>query len=254
MEFVDDDVANWYVRLNRARASTTSTGATTAPRSRRCTRCWSSSCRLLAPFAPFVTDWVHRELTGESVHLAPYVARRGDARRTPRSRRRWRACARSRRSAARRARRRGSRCGSRWRGWCASRRTVERRRRCAPLLPLLAAELNVKRVEFATSGDALVTLEAKPNFRALGKKFGKQTPLAAEAVAAFTSDAPAARSSSGEELGRDGGRRDRTSSTPDDLTIVRRASGELVVQEEQRVLRGDRPDGDAGAQARGAGT
>jgi isoleucyl-tRNA synthetase len=35
------------------------------------------------------------------------------------------------------------------------------------------------------SGDDLVTLDAKPNFRALGKKFGKRTPLAAQAVAAF---------------------------------------------------------------------
>ena len=66
---------------------------------------------------------------------------------------------------------------------------------------MLAAELNVKRVEVATSGDALVTLEAKPNFRALGKKFGKQTPLAAEAVSQFTSEhlravRAAARSSS----------------------------------------------------------
>src|SRR5438067_1452646 len=49
-----------------------------------------------------------------------------------------------------------------------------------PLIPLLAAELNVKTVEFASSGDALVTLEAKPNFRALGKTFGKRTPLAAQ--------------------------------------------------------------------------
>jgi isoleucyl-tRNA synthetase len=44
------------------------------------------------------------------------------------------------------------------------------------------------RVEFASSGDALVSLEAKPNFRALGKKFGKKTPLAAQAVSAFNSD------------------------------------------------------------------
>ena len=36
--------------------------------------------------------------------------------------------------------------------------------------------------------DELVTLEAKPNFRALGKKFGKQTPLAAQAVAALSSE------------------------------------------------------------------
>ena len=32
-----------------------------------------ASCRLLAPFAPYVTDWIHRELTGEMVHLAAYV-------------------------------------------------------------------------------------------------------------------------------------------------------------------------------------
>ena len=40
------------------------------------------------------------------------------------------------------------------------------------MIPLLAAELNVKRVEFASSADELVTLEAKPNFRTLGKRFG----------------------------------------------------------------------------------
>ena len=55
------------------------------------------------------------------------------------------------------------------------------------LLPVLGAELNIKRIELASSGDSLVTLEAKANFRALGKKFGKKTPLAAQAVTAFTS-------------------------------------------------------------------
>ena len=75
-----------------------------------------------------------------------------------------------------------------------------------------------------------MTLEAKPNFRALGKKFGKKTPLAAQAVAAFDSEQlrpflhgePLVVSVEGEshELG------------PDDLTIVRRASGSLVVQED----------------------
>ena len=40
IEFVDDDLANWYVRLNRGRGSTRWMATTTAPRSRRCTRCW----------------------------------------------------------------------------------------------------------------------------------------------------------------------------------------------------------------------
>ena len=49
----------------------------------------------------------------------------------------------------------------------------------APLIPLLAAELNVKVVELARTERDLVTLEAKANFRTLGKKFGPRTPLAA---------------------------------------------------------------------------
>ena len=100
----------------------------------------------------------------------------------------------------------------------------------AALLPILASELNVKRVEVATSADALVTLEAKPNFRALGKKFGKQTPLAAEAVSNFTSE-HLRQFEQGAELSVtvDG---DTHTITAEDLTIVRRASGALVVQEE----------------------
>ena len=37
-------------------------------------------------------------------------------------------------------------------GWCASRQSVERSGAASRLVPLLAAELNVKQVEFATIG------------------------------------------------------------------------------------------------------
>jgi isoleucyl-tRNA synthetase len=98
------------------------------------------------------------------------------------------------------------------------------------LLPILAAELNVKAIELASSGDALVTLDAKPNFRALGRKFGKKTPLAAEAVTTFTSEHLRAFER-GEPLvvTVDGETHELVA---DDLAIIRRASGELVVQEE----------------------
>ncbi|NUS97927.1 MAG: hypothetical protein HOQ11_11030, partial [Gemmatimonadaceae bacterium] len=97
------------------------------------------------------------------------------------------------------------------------------------LLPLLEAELNVKRAELATSADKLVTLEAKPNYRTLGKKFGKATPEAAKRVAALASETLRAFES-GEplELTVDGQTRFLEM---DDLSIVRRASGELVVAE-----------------------
>src|SRR4029077_3259485 len=99
-----------------------------------------------------------------------------------------------------------------------------------PLVPLLRAELNIKQIDFASSADALVTLEAKPNFRSLGKKFGKKTPLAAEAIKAFTSEQlrlflrgePLVVTVDGETHALD----------QEDIAIIRRASGALVVEED----------------------
>jgi isoleucyl-tRNA synthetase len=99
-----------------------------------------------------------------------------------------------------------------------------------PLVPLLRAELNIKQIDFASSADALVTLESKPNFRSLGKKFGKKTPLAAEAIKAFSSEQlrlflrgePLVVTVDGETHALD----------QEDIAIIRRASGALVVEED----------------------
>jgi isoleucyl-tRNA synthetase len=97
------------------------------------------------------------------------------------------------------------------------------------LLPILRLELNVKEAMLLTSADDLVTLEAKPNFRSLGRKFGKATPLAAKAVQAMAS-ADLRRFEHGEELAV---AVDGLSHTldGDDLVIIRRAVGDLVVKE-----------------------
>jgi isoleucyl-tRNA synthetase len=50
------------------------------------------------------------------------------------------------------------------------------------LLSLLAQEVNVRDVEVVASDADLVRLRAKPNFRALGKRYGKRTPAAAAAA------------------------------------------------------------------------
>ena len=55
----------------------------------------------------------------------------------------------------------------------------------AELQAELSAELNVQRIEALGSAvDELVSVTAKANFRALGKRFGKQTPEVAAAIAA----------------------------------------------------------------------
>ena len=76
MEFVVDDVSQWYVRANRARFWAVDSVADPAALATLHEALVTVS-RLLAPAAPFASDWLHRALTGTSVHLArfPVTAR-----------------------------------------------------------------------------------------------------------------------------------------------------------------------------------
>ena len=57
------------------------------------------------------------------------------------------------------------------------------------LLELLRLEVNVKEVEIVASDTDLVRLRAKPNFRSLGKRYGKRTPAVAAAALGLGADA-----------------------------------------------------------------
>jgi isoleucyl-tRNA synthetase len=54
------------------------------------------------------------------------------------------------------------------------------------LLELLRLEVNVKQIEVVASDTELVRLRPKPNFRTLGKRYGKRTPAVAAAAATLT--------------------------------------------------------------------
>ncbi len=229
--FVDDDLANWYVRLNRGRFYEVDTDDNRAAFA-TLHQVLVSVCRLLAPISPFVTDWIHRELTGESVHLASYTTEQSGAPELPFDPSLEAAMA-AVRALARLGRAAREEIGVKVRQplariVCVAPNVSETA--LAPLIPLLASELNVKVVEFASSGDSLVRLEAKPNFRSLGKKFGAATKLAAEAITKFTGEELRAFEH-GEPLfvSVDGVTHQLG---VDDLAIIRRASGELAVQEE----------------------
>ncbi len=83
---------------------------------------------------------------------------------------------------------------------------------------LIAEELNIKQVEFSTEADHYVTYQVKPNFKALGPKFGKQAPQVAKALQQL--DAAAARRALIDDGALDvelGGRTHQL--TPDDVEI-----------------------------------
>ena len=225
MQFMDDDVSKWYVRQSRARFYEIDSADNRAAFA-TLHEVLTVTCRLLAPFAPFITDAVHRSLTGTSVHLASYTREQP----TPVDE-------------ALEAAMEDIRTLS---GLAHAARDVADVKVRQPLLSvqcvvpgdtalvsslgdLLASELNVKRVEFVTSTDALVSLEAKANFRTLGKKFGKETPLVAEAVSAL--DVALLRQlAAGESVTIEAAGAERLIA-PEDVAIIRRASGAAVVQE-----------------------
>jgi isoleucyl-tRNA synthetase len=230
-DFLMDDVSKWYVRQSRARFYDVDSDDNRAAFA-TLREVLIVTCRLLAPFTPFMTDWIHTELTGESVHVASYV--RGEAADTDPALELAMDHIRTLSTLGRSAREEAE---------IKVRQPLARMVCVVPaqstgddaqayvtdLVPLLASELNIKEVSFLGSADELVKLEAKANFRALGKKFGKDTPLAAKAVAALDSNALMAFER-GEPLAISVGNESRVLE-PDDLTIIRRASGDMIVKE-----------------------
>src|SRR5439155_26893179 len=77
MAFCDDDLSNWYVRVNRSRFWAPDASADTAALA-TLREALVVASRLLAPAAPFLSHALHRGLTGTSVHLASFPARVGE--------------------------------------------------------------------------------------------------------------------------------------------------------------------------------
>jgi isoleucyl-tRNA synthetase len=98
------------------------------------------------------------------------------------------------------------------------------------VLDLLQDELNVKAVEFRVSADGLITLAAKPNYKALGPKFGKETELAATAIRGL-SEAQLQAHTAGDTVSIEVAGR-TTVLDPEDLTVEEESKGEWVVRSE----------------------
>jgi len=178
MDFCDSELSNWYVRVNRRRFWAPDAEPDPAALA-TLHEALVVVTRLLAPAAPFVSDAIHRCLTGTSVHLARFPEAGGHA--DP-SLDEAMAAIRELASLARAAR---EAAGLRVRQPLARMRVAvpESVRGAAfdAFLPVLAAEVNVRDLQVVASDEELVRLEAKPNYRNLGKVHGRDTPLAARA-------------------------------------------------------------------------
>jgi isoleucyl-tRNA synthetase len=180
-----EDLSNWYVRRSRRRFWDGDGEALATLRT-----VLTTLAKLLAPFTPFIADELYDNLDGElaSVHLCDFPdAGERDlelefAMATARETVRLGLAARSQGDVKVRQPLREAIIVADGR----ERAAIER------LAEVVREELNVLALRFVAAADELGTYTVKPNFRALGPRFGKRMPQLTAAVAALDPAAVAA--------------------------------------------------------------
>jgi isoleucyl-tRNA synthetase len=189
-----EDLSNWYVRLSRRRFWSGDQAALDTLE-----ECLVTVSQLLAPLVPFVSDAIYENLDGSepSVHLCDYPQagdREGSLEEDMAVARDAVELGRAARAAAKmKVRQPLSEVVVVAAG--EERRAIERFR------DLLLEDLNVKSVRFVSEAEELGRWELKPNYRALGPRFGKRMPAVAEAVAALDAQSAASTLRAGGTVG-----------------------------------------------------
>ncbi len=196
-EFVCENLSNWYVRLNRKRVWGGGMTEDKLAAYQTLYTCLETVASLSAPFAPFISERIFRDLNAVSgrhegsVHLAQFPA--ADPSLADKELEETMSLAQRVSSMV-----------------LALRRKVNIKVRqplgkiLIPVLdpamgrhieavrPLIMNEVNVKRIELVAETAGLITKRIKPNFKTLGPKYGKYMKQIAALTAAFTQEQIAA--------------------------------------------------------------
>ncbi len=193
--FFLDDVSNWYLRLSRRRFWK---GEMTGDKRAAFTTLYTvldSSLRLLAPFIPFVAEEIYRALTAHmgrdqfSVHLEDFPV--ADETLIDEGLEKSMAAAQAVVSLGRSLRQEASLKTRQPLGRLVMHADDDRVALLMAdelLTGYIAGELNVKEVSTTDDPREVANLSAKANFRALGPRFGKRSPLAAKRIVAMTGE------------------------------------------------------------------
>ena len=193
-DFTIDQLSNWYVRRNRRRFWKSEKGKDKSAAYQTLYECLVTVSQLSAPFAPFLADDIFRNLTSDSssnveqsVHLSYLPAANEmviDS-----------ALERKMEYAIRvvelvRAMRMKSNLKTRQ----PLQRIIipvlnnEHQESIKQMEEVILEEINVKTIEFVNDESGVVKKKAKPNFKTLGKKFGKEVQVVAGAIRELTGE------------------------------------------------------------------
>lgn len=188
-KFVDEDLSNWYVRLNRRRFWKGEMSDDKQAAYETLFECLNVVSQLMSPVAPFFSEWMHRNLNkgSASVHLS-YLVKADESLLDKDLEERMELAQRS--------------CSL-----ILSLRKKEKIKVRQPLSKILIpvvnaktqaqfekvesyilSEVNVKAIEYISDASGVVKKKIKPNFKELGKRVGSKMKAVQNAVLAFTAD------------------------------------------------------------------
>jgi isoleucyl-tRNA synthetase len=222
-----DELSNWYVRRSRRRFWDGEADAFETLRT-----CLLTVAKLLAPLCPFIADEIYDNLDGAlaSVHLCDFpspaqVGERDEA-------------LEQAMALARETVRLG--LGARGKSKIKVRQPLaeavvvadgREREAIERLADVVREELNVREMRFVAAAEELGSYEVKANYRTLGPLFGREMPLAAQAIAALDPDHVARALRDGGRLGIAVGEREHTLSGEDVILTMRAPDGYSVERE-----------------------
>lgn len=184
-DFVRRDVSNWYVRRNRRRFWKGERDADKRAAYQTLYEVVRTVSMLIAPIAPFLAEDLYQRLRRESDPLSVHMERvePGDPSLWDETLERRMALAQQIVYLVRSLRERARiRTRQPLRRILIPPLSSEQRRDIEHVAPLIAEEVNVKSIEFLDDEAAIVRRTAKPNFRTLGKRFGKDVQRVAAAI------------------------------------------------------------------------
>jgi isoleucyl-tRNA synthetase len=195
-DFVCDQLSNWHVRLSRRRFWTGSTGSGQLTPDKQAAyetlqQCLSTVAQLMSPIAPFFGDWLYRNLHGASaqtsVHLTDWHRVAYD----------W--IDLDLEESMQLAQEISSLVHSLRKGHKIKVRqplskilvpvlSDKTRRQIESVVPIVLSEVNIKTVEFVSDDSGILKKKIKPNFKALGPKFGPRMKEVAAAISQMSED------------------------------------------------------------------
>ncbi len=203
--FVDQHLSNWYVRLCRRRFWKGAYSTDKIAAYQTLYTCLETITKLMAPVAPFFSDWLYQNLNNstkkeahQSVHLADFPVANEEAINKDLEQRMDYA---QRISSLVLSLRKNPTVNIKVR--------QPLQKILLPVLDqdfvaqvdqvkdLILAEVNVKEIEYIDDTSGVIKKKIKPNFKTLGRRLGKDMKAASQAIAAFTQEDIAAIEKSG---------------------------------------------------------